>query len=276
MESSVKPLSFYKDPFVYSVTVTILSFILIIYGVYTNSPAMYGISIFLIAGLVSSYLIYETRCPQCHIPFTKREQGELKERLREEIRPYNYYDKIQYFYSDGNLKSTINDKLHTINERWEINRHHFKCKKCNHTWTKMNEINLDLANRPRPQIKKVQTKEKSPISGLAEQFNEEQSLGLDIGRKNTKESSFSKEKVVRKTPPLSKFEAEKVIKQRGYICQYPGCRERNSLEVHHIVQRSNGGSHNNANLIVLCPTHHHKADRGEIPATRLKMINSKN
>ena len=71
--------------------------------------------------------------------------------------------------------------------------------------------------------------------------------------------------------PLSKHEAEMIIRARGTRCQYPHCHETYDLDVHHIVPRSQGGSNEGSNLIVLCPTHHRKADRGSIPATRLKM-----
>ena len=108
----------------------------------------------------------------------------------------------------------------------------------------------------------IQTKEKSPLSELAG--------SVSVGKyEDYPDESIGKKSRV---PPLTKYEAEKIIKQRGTKCQYPHCQERYSLDVHHIVQRSNGGTNNNSNLIVLCPTHHQKSDRGEIPATRLKMI----
>lgn len=266
-----QPLRPHQDPFFYSITITAIFLILMVYNISTNSSNILWTSIVFIIGLISSFLIYDNRCPKCKRPFSKQEQRELKEKLREETKPYIYYDKIQYLYSDGTPKNIVNDKQHSINEHWETNRHHYKCKKCNYTWTKVKEVNLDLNNRPKPYIKTIQTKEKNPLSNLADSINKNplnKNIFTDYSNENTKEIS--------KTPPLTKVETEKIIKQVGYKCQYPGCQERYSLHVHHIVKRSNNGTNKRSNLIVLCPTHHQKADRGEIPATRLKILNSKN
>ncbi len=41
-------------------------------------------------------------------------------------------------------------------------------------------------------------------------------------------------------------------------CTVPGCRSTRGLELHHIVERARGGSHDARNLTLLC-THHHLA-----------------
>lgn len=41
-------------------------------------------------------------------------------------------------------------------------------------------------------------------------------------------------------------------------------------EVHHIVQRAEGGSNDPSNLVVLCPNHHRQADAGAISRSKLK------
>ena len=257
-----EPLKPQQDPFFYVIAITVLSGLFLIYASYYYAPALTWTTFIFAIGLVASFLIYNTRCPQCKRSFAKEEEKDLKEKLRENIVPYTYYDKIKYLYSDGTVKSIVNDKSHTINERVEINRHHFKCKKCGHTWLKEKPNNLDKNSRPTPIVKTIQTKEKSPLSELAGP--------VSIGKyEDYPDKSVGKKSRV---PPLTKYEAEKIIKQRGTKCQYPHCQEKYSLDVHHIVQRSNGGTNNNSNLIVLCPTHHQKSDRGEIPATRLKMI----
>ncbi|MCX6708370.1 MAG: HNH endonuclease [Candidatus Woesearchaeota archaeon] len=256
------PLKPQQDPLIYSITITVLSGLFLIYSIYYYTPAItWTIFVFAI-GLIASFFIYNTRCPQCKRPFAKEEEKQLKEKLREDIIPYTYYDKIKYLYSDGTVKSIVNDKAHTINERVEVNRHHFKCKKCGYTWLKEKSNNLDENNRPIPIIKTIQTKEKSPLSGSSGP------VSVDKYESYPDESTGKSSKV----PPLTKYEAEKIIMQRGTRCQYPHCQEKLSLDVHHIVHRSNNGTNKNSNLIVLCPTHHQKADRGEIPATRLKII----
>lgn len=73
-----------------------------------------------------------------------------------------------------------------------------------------------------------------------------------------------------KYPPLTQTQKEEAIRKVGTKCCYPGCQERESLDVHHINPRRESGNNKENNLIVLCPTHHRKADRGSIPRERLK------
>jgi len=42
----------------------------------------------------------------------------------------------------------------------------------------------------------------------------------------------------------------------GGICCHPECKNTESLEVHHIIFRSDGGKHRLENLILLCHEHH--------------------
>lgn len=54
-----------------------------------------------------------------------------------------------------------------------------------------------------------------------------------------------------------------VLWRDGYTCQQ--CKKKNtSLNVHHIVFRSNGGSDDESNLITLCSDCHHKLHQGKI------------
>ena len=57
----------------------------------------------------------------------------------------------------------------------------------------------------------------------------------------------------------------------GNKCEIPGCKDEGQ-EVHHIRQVKNGGTNVRSNLIVLCGTHHNKADSGAITQTKLKEI----
>jgi hypothetical protein len=45
-------------------------------------------------------------------------------------------------------------------------------------------------------------------------------------------------------------------------CRIPGCRSSQCLELHHIVHREDGGSHEPENLIVMCDGHHSAHHRG--------------
>ncbi len=47
-----------------------------------------------------------------------------------------------------------------------------------------------------------------------------------------------------------------ILRRDRFRCQVPGCNCRRNLHVHHIIRRSNGGSDDPVNLIVLCATHH--------------------
>ena len=42
----------------------------------------------------------------------------------------------------------------------------------------------------------------------------------------------------------------------GECCRFPGCTRRRRLHAHHVVQWSDGGTTDLANLLLLCPRHH--------------------
>ncbi|MDQ7827119.1 MAG: HNH endonuclease signature motif containing protein, partial [Candidatus Eremiobacteraeota bacterium] len=48
----------------------------------------------------------------------------------------------------------------------------------------------------------------------------------------------------------------KILKRDRFRCQTPGCRCRRNLHVHHIIRRSQGGTDDPWNLIVLCEACH--------------------
>jgi hypothetical protein len=55
-----------------------------------------------------------------------------------------------------------------------------------------------------------------------------------------------------------------VFQRDGQRCRVPGCRSARFLEVHHIVHREYGGTHDPSNLIVLCGGHHKRHHDGFI------------
>jgi hypothetical protein len=55
-----------------------------------------------------------------------------------------------------------------------------------------------------------------------------------------------------------------VMNRDGGRCQVPGCRSALFLEVHHIVHREHGGTHDPSNLLVLCGGHHDLHHEGHI------------
>jgi 5-methylcytosine-specific restriction endonuclease McrA len=47
-------------------------------------------------------------------------------------------------------------------------------------------------------------------------------------------------------------------------CQVPGCRAARFLEIHHIVHRAEGGTHDQSLLALLCSAHHMQVHRGAL------------
>jgi hypothetical protein len=54
------------------------------------------------------------------------------------------------------------------------------------------------------------------------------------------------------TPRLRRI----VLERDGYQCQFPGCRAKHYLEVHHVIHWEDGGPTVVANLITFCGYHH--------------------
>jgi 5-methylcytosine-specific restriction endonuclease McrA len=47
-------------------------------------------------------------------------------------------------------------------------------------------------------------------------------------------------------------------------CRVPGCRAARFLEVHHLVPRSRGGTHDPSNLVLVCSAHHGRVHDGSL------------
>ena len=50
-------------------------------------------------------------------------------------------------------------------------------------------------------------------------------------------------------------------------CTVPGCRSSRGLEIHHLVERSRGGSHEASNLTLACTRHHLSVHAGKLRIT---------
>lgn len=69
-------------------------------------------------------------------------------------------------------------------------------------------------------------------------------------------------------PPSESLKNELYFERADRRCEW--CEEQiDQPEVHHITPRSEGGSNDRSNLIVLCPTCHRKADSGAISRSKL-------
>ena len=60
----------------------------------------------------------------------------------------------------------------------------------------------------------------------------------------------------------SKVLKENISKIRGGICEECGNENYNILQVHHIIERCNGGTNEESNLQLLCPNCHYKKHLG--------------
>jgi HNH endonuclease len=55
-----------------------------------------------------------------------------------------------------------------------------------------------------------------------------------------------------------------VIRRDRGRCQVPGCAHAHFVDLHHVVPRSEGGSHDARNLVTLCGAHHRGAHEGTL------------
>ena len=65
--------------------------------------------------------------------------------------------------------------------------------------------------------------------------------------------------LTRTIPPATR---RAVLHRDGTRCAVEGCRCRLWLDVHHLRSRATGGTHDEANLVTLCPLHHRLAHDG--------------
>ena len=75
--------------------------------------------------------------------------------------------------------------------------------------------------------------------------------------------------LIRKTDEWKEWR-KNIFARDKYTCQYcKGKTKDSQLNVHHIIERSNGGSDNESNLITLCKTCHDKVHSGAIVLTKI-------
>jgi hypothetical protein len=72
------------------------------------------------------------------------------------------------------------------------------------------------------------------------------------------------ERAYQDIPPST---ARLVWRRDGGRCRVPGCRSARGLEIHHVVHRADGGSHDASNLCLLCGSCHLAHHRGALTIT---------
>jgi hypothetical protein len=60
-----------------------------------------------------------------------------------------------------------------------------------------------------------------------------------------------------------------VLTEAGYRCAVPTCRNILAVDIHHLIEVSEGGGNEQGNLIALCPTCHALFHRGTIDRSSL-------
>jgi hypothetical protein len=65
-----------------------------------------------------------------------------------------------------------------------------------------------------------------------------------------------------------------VLTEAGYRCAVPTCRTILALDIHHIVEVSEGGSDDPSNLVALCPSCHALYHRGTIKQESIRVYKS--
>lgn len=61
---------------------------------------------------------------------------------------------------------------------------------------------------------------------------------------------------------ISEKTREEVLKRDSYECQV--CKRKDSLHLHHLIKRKNGGNHDADNLITLCASCHRHIETGDL------------
>jgi hypothetical protein len=81
----------------------------------------------------------------------------------------------------------------------------------------------------------------------------------------------------RATQDIPPSVARLVWRRDGGRCQTPGCRSARGLEIHHIVRRADGGTHDPSNLRIQCSACHLALHRGtlEISGSRGELVVSR-
>jgi hypothetical protein len=59
-----------------------------------------------------------------------------------------------------------------------------------------------------------------------------------------------------------------VLRRDHHRCRVPGCSHATFVDIHHVVARADGGSHDPSNLVTLCGAHHRALHEGTLVIAR--------
>jgi len=241
---NTEPLPFYKEPLYYTGLIALIGIALVIYSIVEGNVSsnlmVPSVFIAFIFGAVT-YFMWDTRCPHCKRPFSKKEQIEWKEDLGIKKEPYTYYSKV-YKYSDGTTENVPGSQKTIMRDR-KYDRHYYICKKCgygsNKEWKE--EKGQWLGEAPKPQ------------------YIKKKGSSMDFGFDDEKESN----RKIRK--PINPKLKRELLERANNSCQHCG-NSNAKLHIHHIDKNPSNNSKNN--LIVLCPTCHSIAESLNVTALR--------
>lgn len=257
MVNELRPLPFYKEALYYTGFFSLLFLILGFVFVFNQTFPEFQVTLIVFGAVLGivTYIMWDTRCPRCKRAFVKKEDESKEKDLGERNIKRIFVSEI-YKTKEGDIIGQKEDY-----KMWPAHfvQRFFYCKKCghgkNHEWHDSekgvfkNWVNNEKWNPPEPKVIYVKENEEGNYVRVSKG-------GKTYGSEIVK--------------PLNHRESQRIVIDRGNKCQ--NCGEKDGLEVHHIIQRSNGGTNKLSNLIVLCEKCHTKADRGYLPATRLKLI----
>ncbi len=226
-----QPLPFYKEPLYYTGLITLIGIGLVIYSVVGNNVSsnlmVSSVAIAFIFG-AATYFMWDTKCPHCKRPFSKKEQIEWKVDLGTKKEPYTYHSKV-YKYSDGTTENVPGSQK-TIMRDKKYDRHYYICKKCEYGSDKevKEEKGHWLGGGPKPQ------------------YIQKTGSSVGLGFEEERESN-GKIRV-----PIKTSLKRELFDRAGNACQH--CGHTFGLDIHHIDE--NPSNNNKTNLIVLCANCH--------------------
>ncbi|MFQ5620687.1 MAG: HNH endonuclease [Candidatus Nanoarchaeia archaeon] len=238
---NIEPLPIYKEPILYTGLATVGSIGYLIYVViYGNSSSDIVVPLTVVATIFGffTYLMYDSRCPECKRPFSKKERSEWREDLGVKKEPFTYYAK-KYQYNDGTTEPVPGSKK-TIMRPRKYDRHYYVCKTCEHG------INKDW-----PEVKSKWLGDEPRVK-----YIKKKGSAGDLGVNLIGESSYTYEGKRRTIP-------KKVKQDLWFRCFGPKKAEGNckvcddkihfyDFEVGHIKARARGGTDNLNNLMPIC------------------------
>ena len=240
MVKNTEPLPFYKEPLYYTGLIALIGIGLVIYSFSGNSVSsnlmVPSVLVTFIFG-AATYFMWDTRCPHCKRPLSKKEKIEWREDLGIKKEPYTYHTKV-YKYSDGTTEK-VPESEKTIMRDKKYDRHYYICKKCEYGSDKewKDEKGQWLGKAPKPQY----IKKKGSLTEFGLNLFDDDPYENNKKRKNIP-------KAVKQDLWIRHF--GKKYKGNCFVCNR--VIETHNFEAGHIKSVANGGSDNISNLKPIC------------------------